>query len=91
MSYKPRYEITGEWSGYRSSQRRIAHREYTRNKEFAEKVKELGFIRFTDGTMLYLTVREMGKGERKQPEKPAFRALIRECIEKRKRSVADLL
>lgn len=90
MAYKPRYEITGEWSGYRSSQRRVVHREYTTNKEFADKVKQLGFIRFTDGTTLDLTVREMKKGERRQSEILAYWELIRECIAKGKRSVSEL-
>ncbi len=77
---KPRYEIIGEWSGYRPSQRRVVHREYTTDSEFADKVKKLGFIVYTDRTTLDLTVREMEFGERKKPTIPEYTKLIRECI-----------
>jgi hypothetical protein len=84
------YEITGEWSGYRSSQSRIVHREYTKNKAFAEKVRELRSIRYTDGTFLDLDVRQMEYRERKQKEIPGYTSLIRDCIAKGVNSVEEL-
>lgn len=86
----PRYEITGEWSGYHSHQRRVCHREYTTDKEFADKVRDLGFIRYTDGTTLDIRMRQLRKGERRQPEVRGYSSLIRDCVKHDTNSVADL-
>lgn len=52
-----RFVLEGEWSGYRSSQQRIVHREVVSAKR-AERLKNLHSIRYTDGTCLYIEVRE---------------------------------
>ena len=85
-----RYEINGEWDGYYSHQRRIVHREYTTNKDFAAKVEKLGFIQYTDNTTLRLTVREMEKGERKQKELRTYTQLIIKCTAQDENYVANL-
>lgn len=87
---KPRYEITGEWSGYNSKQRRIVHREYVKNKDFAEKVKALGFVSYSDGTTLNLKVRQMSYGERKQSTINGYGSLIRSCIAKDTNDVSKI-
>lgn len=71
--------IEGEWSGYRSSQRRVVHREYSSSATFIQQVRSLGFIRFTDGTTLDLSVSEAPRRAR-QPEIKGYTSLIRDCI-----------
>jgi hypothetical protein len=87
---KPRYEITGTWSGYSSGQRRVVHREYTTDKKFADNVKELGSIRYSDGTWLDLSVRQMEYREKKQQVMLSYYDLIRKCILKGVSDVKDL-
>lgn len=62
----PRFVIEGEWSGYRSSQQRVVHRTvhsgaFKALRAWAEKTHG---ISYTDGTMLFLRVRDCKKGER---------------------------
>jgi hypothetical protein len=87
---KSRYEITGEWSGYRSGQQRIVHREYTADKKYVDKIKNLGFICYTDGTTLNLKIRTMKTGERKQNTIDSYSRLIRDCIDANTNNVVDL-
>jgi len=87
---KKRYEITGEWSGYNSSQRRIAHREYTTNKAFVDKVNALGSIEYTDGTSLRLSTRQLVYKEKKQKEIKSYSDLIRKCVTQDEHQVAQL-
>lgn len=87
---KKRFEITGEWSGYTSSQRKIVHREYTTDKDFAKKVEDLGSICYTDGTYLDLKVRQLAYKERKQEEKKTYSDLIRKCVSQNTNRVAEL-
>lgn len=61
-----RYVLEGEWSGYRSSQQRIVHREVV-TKTRAEKLKGLDCIRYSDGTYLYVSVREAKPREKITP------------------------
>lgn len=51
-----RYVLEGEWTGYRSSQQRVVHREVVIGK-FAEQVRKLHSIQYTDGTSLIIRVR----------------------------------
>jgi hypothetical protein len=57
-----RFVLEGEWTGYTSAQRRVAHREVIderkHGKGFVEKIKALRAIVYTDGTSLLLSVRE---------------------------------
>lgn len=86
----PWFEITGEWSGYRSSQRRMVHREYTKDKVFAQKIEEMRSILYTDGTSLDLNVRQMDYRERKQKEINGYTSLIRDCVRESVSCVSDL-
>jgi len=58
-----RYVLEGEWSGYRSSQRRIVHREVI-TKQRADRLRNLSSIQYTDGTRLDIYVREAEPRER---------------------------
>lgn len=73
------FMIEGEWSGYRSEQRRLSHRHYVSSKKEADRISAIGYsIQFTDGTELILTVREVRR--RKEPEKLQYRELIDDCV-----------
>jgi hypothetical protein len=57
-----RFIVEGEWSGYRSAQRRVVHREVlTHGREGFEQISALVF---TDGTTLDVTVRDAKPRER---------------------------
>ena len=61
-----RFVIEGEWTGYTSAQRRVVHRKvypssYKRLREWAARTHG---IRYTDGTMLLLSVRDCKPRER---------------------------
>lgn len=60
---KERFVVEAEWSGYRSSQRRICHREII-GANMAVKLKKIIGFRFTDGTSLSLSVRPAKPRER---------------------------
>lgn len=75
-----RFIIEGEWSGYRSSQQRVVHRtvhkgSFKKLRAWAEKTHG---IRYTDGTMLYLTVRDC-KPHEKVKEIRGYVELISDC------------
>jgi hypothetical protein len=61
-----RYVLEGEWTGYRSSQQRVVHREVISAKR-AERLKGLHAILYTDGTKLLIHVRESKPRERVEP------------------------
>lgn len=60
-----RYVLEGEWSGYRSSQQRVVHREVI--TEARAKKFQLHSIRYTDGTILYIHVRPAAYREKVVP------------------------
>ena len=75
-----RFIIEGEWSGYTSSQQRVVHRtvhaaSWKELRAWAEKTYG---IRYTDGTMLLLRVRDCKPRERVQVIK-GYDSLIRDC------------
>lgn len=83
MSQKARHFcIEGEWTGYHSGQRRVVHREYTTSSKFAEKVAALGWITYTDGTALSLTVKPYRRADngKKLPAISGYTSLIRDCV-----------
>lgn len=59
-----RYILEGEWSGYRSSQRRIVHREVISEKR--AKDMKLSSIEYGDGTRLDIWTRPAKPRERVQ-------------------------
>lgn len=73
------YVIEGEWSGYRSSQRRVVHREYTTSKERAEQIERLAYIFYSDGTRLDLYVREKLDRKKREPIS-GYTRLINDCL-----------
>ena len=73
---RERYILEGEWSGYRSSQRRVCHRVVTKNPEI---YKNLNSILFTDGTTLDLSIRKCKPRERVN-EIHGYDSLINKCI-----------
>lgn len=76
-----RFVIEGEWSGYRSSQQRVVHRQAYPGgrKKFREWAEKVGGIRYTDGTMLYLIVRDCKPRERVK-EIRGYTSLIEDCF-----------
>lgn len=90
---KTRYELTGEWSGPQSPAGdfvRVVHRETITDRELIQWVKSVYGIRYSDGTMLYLSVRELMKGERAKPDRLGYKSLIRQCFEAQVDSVDAL-
>jgi len=86
-----RFIIEGEWSGYTSSQQRVVHRKVypgSRKKLRAWAEKTYG-IQYTDGTMLYLTVRDCKPRERVK-ENLGYTSLIEDCFYADVMSVAAL-
>lgn len=73
-----RYVLEGEWSGYTSAQRRVVHREVVTNEKRAERLRQMHGIRYTDGTMLMLSLRE-AKPREVVHEVRGYTSLIREA------------
>jgi hypothetical protein len=79
-----RFVIEGEWSGYRSGQRRVVHREVYKSYrkgggEFIETLRKIPSIGYTDGTSLSLNVRE-AKPREKVEQILGYRSLIRDAV-----------
>ena len=77
---RARFVVEGTWSGYYSRQQRIVHRtvhsgSYKKFRAWAENVRG---IRFKDGTMLYITVRDAKPRERVQ-QINGYSGLISNC------------
>lgn len=72
-----RYVLEGTWSGYTFSQRRVVHREVISAKR-AERLKILRGITYTDGTSLWIKIREATHREKITP-KDSYGKLIREA------------
>jgi hypothetical protein len=62
LSNPQRYVLEGQWSGYVERQRKIVHREVIGVRR-AERLKKVKQIRYTDGTLLLLSVRPALHGE----------------------------
>ena len=62
MAARKRFVVEGEWSGYTSGQRRVCHREICTT--FRAQYEALKSLRFTDGTELYISVRDLKPRER---------------------------
>lgn len=86
-----RYVIEGEWSGYIRSQQHVAHRKvYPASRRLLRAwVEKTHGIRFTDGTMLLLSVRDCKPRERIE-EKNGYGSLIDDCAYYDATSVDDL-
>lgn len=81
VNYRVRWVIEGTWSGYNSRQSRVVHCEVTHDAKRAEAVRQMGSITYTDGTCLYLSVRELGYRERlSNPKRNSYGSLISDCI-----------
>lgn len=86
---KQRYVIEGEWTGYRSGQRRTVHREVTTDLKLVEWINKTYAIRYTDGTSLCLSAREARPRERVEAIN-GYTTLIRDCFYANVCSVAEL-
>lgn len=93
-----RYAIVGEWSGPANPAgdfTRYVHREYVRctserGRERLESIRKLGSIRYTDGTLLFISIVDV-TGDRKLPKaNPSYRSLIEDCLRHGVNAVADL-
>lgn len=73
-----RYVLEGEWSGYTSAQRRVVHREVITSEKRAVRLRQVHGIRYTDGTMLTLWLREAKPRERVE-EVAGYTSLIRKA------------
>jgi hypothetical protein len=73
-----KFVLEGEWTGYRSDQRRVVHREVVSAK-FAEQAKDLRCIVYTDGTSLLVHLREKLPRER-VVEVDSYSSLIRDAV-----------
>lgn len=86
-----RFVIEGTWSGYTEAQSRVVHRQVypgsrKRLREWAEKTSA---IYYTDGTALFLSVRDCKPRERVE-EKRGYTSLIEDCAHYGVSRVADL-
>lgn len=84
-----RFVIEGTWSGYTSSQSRVVHRQVYSDKKLRAWAEKTSGIRYTDGTMLFLSVRDCKPRERVE-EKKGYTRLINDCFRQGVSSVADL-
>jgi len=87
----PRFVIEGEWTGYKSTQQRVVHRRvYPGNrKKLREWASKAHGIRYNDGTMLILSVRDCKPRERVQ-EINGYTSLIEDCFHHSGMSVEKL-
>lgn len=88
---RKRFIIEGTWSGYTSSQSRVVHRtvhspSWKKLRAWADAAHG---ICYTDGTMLYLTVRDCKPRERVHQIK-GYDSLIMDCYYANVNSVAAL-
>ena len=74
-----RYVIEGVWGGYTSSQRKICHRTVTDRIREVEHFQEVSGVLFTDGTIMYLSVRPCQPRER-VPEIHGYDSLLRDIF-----------
>jgi len=86
---RQRYVIEGTWSGYTSRQQRTVHCEVTTDEKLVRKIEKIHGIRYTDGTMLYLSVRPCVYMER-VTERKSYTGLIRDCARHNVWSVGEL-
>ena len=86
-----RYVIEGTWSGYTSSQERVVHRTVHKAsfKKLRAWVESNHAIYYTDGTALYLSVRDAKPRERVKEIK-GYVSLISDCAHYNVNHVSDL-
>lgn len=73
------FVLEGEWTGYKSSQRRIVHREKIAHTSWrVPNLRKLHAIVYTDGTSLILHLRDK-KHREKVEEIHGYTKLIREA------------
>ena len=75
-----RFVIEGEWTGYTSGQRLVVHRQVypASRKHLREWAESAGAIRYTDGTLLLLRVRDCKPRERVEQIR-SYSMLIEDC------------
>ncbi len=83
MSGRGRHVIEGIWSGYTSSQQRVAHRVVTTSPA---RYEQLRTIIYADGTALWITVRPCTHRE-KVTEIHGYTELIEKAVRLKKATV----
>ena len=78
-----RYVIEGTWSGYTSSQERVAHRAVTTSPG---RYEQLRTIIYTDGTALWITIRPCTHRERVK-EIRGYTELVEKAVRLKKATV----
>lgn len=75
-----RFIIEGEWSGYTSRQQRVVHRQVypSSRKSLRAWAEKTHAIHHTDGTALFISVRDCKPRERVQEIK-GYTSLIEDC------------
>lgn len=81
--------IEGIWSGYNDRQTKVVHRRITMSKDEADAIVSLGYIVYTDGTALNLTVTRC-KAYDKIEVKDGYTSLISQCVREGVNRVSDL-
>ena len=81
MSTSTRFVVEGTWSGYTSSQSRVVHRSVHKpaERKFRAWAEQAGPIQYTDGTCLFLRVRDCKPRERVEVRN-SYGRLIRDCF-----------
>lgn len=89
------FMIEGEWSGYRSSQEHVVHREFLNDRSgdrrsLIEWCDENYGIGYDDGTTLRLVVTELKPRAKRDKVVNGYTKLIRDCHRHNVTSVTDL-
>lgn len=84
-----RYVLEANWHGYRSSQDHAVHREVISPKK-AEMMRDLVGVRFTDGTTMYVTVREAKYREKVSPI-IGYREVLDSCYYNKRKGVVNVM
>lgn len=86
-----RFVIEGAWSGYTSAQKRVVHRtvHHASGKRLRAWAENTHGIRYGDGAMLYLSVRDAKPRER-VVELTGYSSLIADCCRHNVSRVDDL-
>jgi hypothetical protein len=81
MTKTSRFVIEGTWSGYTSAQKKVAHRNVysSARRKLRSWAESTHAIYYTDGTSLYLSVRDCKPRERIETIN-GYESLIQDCF-----------
>jgi hypothetical protein len=81
------YTIEGEMSDHYFYGKRVVHREFTTDKNFADSVRQIGWIEYCDGTRLVLRVIAGKHGK----EMNSCSFLIKKCLAQGTIKVSEII